>query len=85
MNNIKEKNKIFLKRHIRAFGEDLEYHSILLCRFLTDKTAPPADLFTAFLPGENRERESVDNTVKRDPYAIEKVARFVSMIPFKED
>jgi hypothetical protein len=74
------------KRKIRTFGENLQGHSILLSRYLSAKVAPPVDLFTLLLRGDKRPDESdLDYKIRMDPYAIEKVARFVAMIPFRED
>lgn len=58
-------------RKIAAFGENLEGHSVLLCRYL-EPMKPPAKLI------------DLDSNLQ-DKYAIEKAARFVSMIPFVQD
>jgi len=79
---IRTKKKNFLKRNIKCFGENLIGNSVLLCRYLT-ALRPPQQLFDACnpVPGEHL----TDTMVKSDKFAIEKVARYVSMIPFVED
>ncbi len=52
------------------FGENTKGQSIVLCRYLC-ALRPPSQVV------------DVDN--ESDPYAIEKVARFVSLIPFEND
>lgn len=52
------------------FGEDLNGRSILLCRYLRSLKPP---------------KELCDLDVGTDKFAIEKCARFVSMIPFLMD
>ena len=59
----------FKNKNIKLFGENLQGHSVLLCRFLCPQ-APP---------------EKVIENIAIDDYAIEKAARFVSMIPYIED
>jgi len=59
----------FKNSHIKLFGESLNGTSVLLCRFLTPQKPP----------------EDVVGNVVNDLYAIERVARFVSMIPYVED
>ena len=57
---------------LRVFGENIKGQSVLLCRFLTP-IKPPAEVVDLSNAGmEDR----------RDKFAIEKAARFVSMIPF---
>lgn len=58
------------KRPIQVFGENLRGHSVLLCRYLRP-LKPPTDL--------------LDLDRGPEPYALEKCARFVSMIPFIND
>lgn len=59
------------KRNIKTIGENICGQSVLICRFLTPQ-APPKDI--------------VDFSNNRlDSYAIEKAARYVSLIPFIED
>jgi len=52
-------------------GENIQGHSLLLCRFLTEQ-APPDDVC-------DLER------YRNDEFAIEKAARYVSLIPYIED
>lgn len=59
------------KRNIRTIGENICGQSVLICRFLTPQ-APPNDIY-----------DYAHN--KNDPYAIERAARYVSLIPFLED
>lgn len=63
------KNKLKTKRHFQVFGEDLNGRSILLCRYLRP-LKPPVELC---------------DLDAGDAFAIEKCARFVSMIPFLAD
>lgn len=58
------------KRPFQVFGENLRGHSVLLCRYLRP-LKPPTDL--------------LDLDRAQEPYALEKCARFVSMIPFIND
>lgn len=58
------------KATLRVWGENIKGQSILLCRYLTP-IKPPEEVFKA--------------SAERDVFAIEKVARFVSLIPFAED
>lgn len=64
------KHKVHGKRTFSVFGEDLQGHSILLCRYL-QPLKPPKEVFDIDTPNELN--------------GIEKCARFVSMIPFLED
>lgn len=66
-----KKKKLFANRHYRAFGENVMGQSVLLCRYLTPQS-PPIEIYDF--------EHYVD-----DEFAIEKSARFVSMIPFIED
>ena len=61
----------FKHRQVLAFGENLEGNSVLLSRYL-EPLKPPVKLI---------DLDSNPN----DLYAIEKAARFVSMIPFVQD
>lgn len=61
----------FKHPNIAVFGENIRGESILLCRYLTAQK-PPAQVV-------DLELNPTDN------YAIEKAARFVSMIPYIED
>ncbi|KAL4448733.1 hypothetical protein ABPG74_012822 [Tetrahymena malaccensis] len=70
------KNKNFAKRHVKIFGNDIEQNSFYLPRYLT-KLAPP-NLFSQGLKIDHKD-------LKSDLHAIEKAARFVSLIPFKND
>lgn len=54
-----------------VFGENIKGQSVLLCRYLTP-IKPPLEVL-------DLEKD------RNDQFAIEKVARFVSMIPFKDD
>lgn len=63
------KGKNANQRVISAFGENLDGHSVLLCRFLTPQAFP----------------KKLTEDITKDDYLIEKVARFVSCIPFMED
>lgn len=84
-NNLRNHHKYFKKRLIKTFGENLKGHSILLCRYLNSKLAPPNELFDETRLANATYEEQTNHNIKNDPYAIEKVARFVAMIPFKED
>jgi coiled-coil and C2 domain-containing protein 2A len=56
---------------VKVFGDNIKGQSVLLCRYLT-QIKPP--------------RKVVDLDMQRDDfYAIEKAARFVSMVPFIDD
>jgi coiled-coil and C2 domain-containing protein 2A len=59
-------------RKVSVFGENIDAESVLLCKYLT-KVRPPDQLIDVDRPGQF------------DHHAIEKVARFVSLIPFIED
>ncbi|EGR28239.1 hypothetical protein IMG5_180790 [Ichthyophthirius multifiliis] len=72
--NIKKK-PILAKRHIKLFGNDIEQNSFFLPRYIS-RLKPP----NIFVDGINEARD-----IRKDPHAIEKVARFVSLIPFKND
>lgn len=61
----------FKNKHIKLFGENVNGMSVLLCRYLTPLEPPKEVVDLQANPGEK--------------YAIERVARFVSMIPFIED
>ena len=63
--------KKYKTRIIETFGENIYGQSILACRYLTPQK-PPSEVVDLDL-GPN------------DEFAIEKVVRFVSMIPFIED
>ena len=56
---------------LRVFGENVKGQSVLLCRYLTP-IKPPVEIV------------DLENG-KEDNFAIERVARFVSMIPFQDD
>jgi len=56
-------------RKISSFGENLEGQSVLLSRFLTPQKIPPG----------------LTENFETDEFLIEKVARYVSLIPFMED
>jgi hypothetical protein len=58
-------------RRIALLGENLAGQSVILCRYLTPQT-PPEDVCDL-------------NLYRNDEFAIEKVARYVSLIPFIED
>lgn len=64
-------NKNHSLREVQCLGENIYGQSVLLCRMLTEQ-APPEDVC---------DLESYRN----DEFAIEKAARFVSLIPFIED
>lgn len=67
------RNNIKLKgRRASVFGENVDAESVLLCRYLSYKGIKPPE-------------QVVNLDGPWDPYAIEKVARFVSLIPFIED
>jgi len=57
------------KNRLNVWGENIKGESVLLCRYLTP-IKPPAE---------------VVNLGSRDPFAIEKAARFVSLIPYMDD
>lgn len=63
------RNKLKTKRNFQVFGENLNGQSILLCRYLRPLEPP----------------KGLTDLTANDPYAIEKCARFVSMIPFMTD
>lgn len=56
-------------RVVSAFGENIEGKSVLLSRFLTPQKIPPG----------------LTENFETDTFLIEKVARYVSLIPFMED
>lgn len=60
-------------RNPTAVGTDIDGHSILVCRFMAP-LSPPPDVATL---------DQYGNCT--DPHAIEKVAQFVSMLPFLRD
>jgi coiled-coil and C2 domain-containing protein 2A len=63
--------KVCSTRVVKAFGENINGQSVFLSRYLTRQKPP---------------REAVDlEQDPQDPFAIEKVARFVQLIPFIED
>lgn len=64
-------SKFFKNSKLRVFGENINGESVLLCRFLTP-IKPPLEVVDL----EGR---------MEDNFAIEKAARFVSMIPFVDD
>jgi coiled-coil and C2 domain-containing protein 2A len=65
------RTKMKAKRPIQVFGENLNGASVILSRYLRPLKPPT---------------EVVDlEKFEKDPFAIEKVARFVSMIPFLAD
>jgi hypothetical protein len=59
------------KRNIKLIGENVYGQSVLLCRYITEQ-APPTDIYDI-------------DSVKNDMFAIEKAARYVSLIPFIAD
>jgi coiled-coil and C2 domain-containing protein 2A len=63
----------FEKRNIKVYGENVSGQSVLLCRYISPQTPPP-DIY------DYRNANSVN-----DKYAIEKAARYVSLIPLIED
>jgi coiled-coil and C2 domain-containing protein 2A len=66
-----ENSKQFKDSKLKVFGENIKGQSVLLCRYLTPIKPP---------------KEVVDlERFKNDPYAIERAARFVSMVPFVDD
>lgn len=67
------KKKKFEKRNIKCYGENIEGQSVLLCRYITPQ-APPTEIFN--YKGQD---------LNKDETAIEKAARYVSLIPFIED
>ena len=69
----KSVKKSFEKRYIRGLGENVDGQSVLLCRYLVPQ-APPTDVYNIS-----------NQSGKMDPFAIEKAARYVSLIPFIED
>lgn len=58
---------------VKCFGENVERKSILLCRYLINQ-APPKDLI-----------DLVDGPPEHEKFAIQRAARFVSLIPFIDD
>jgi len=66
------KNRVYGSRYIKLWGENIDGHSIFLPRFLTSQQPP--------FPLENKgpEAESIE-------FIYERCARFVSLIPFKND
>ena len=67
----RQKTSKFKHANIALFGENISGQSVLLCRFLTPQQ-PPKEVIDLELDPQNQ-------------YAIERVARFVSMVPFIED
>ena len=65
-----EHSKRFKHSQLKLFGENIKGESVLLCRYLTP-IKPPIEVIDLSRPG--------------DLFAIERVARFVSMIPFRDD
>ena len=63
----------FEKRNIKVYGENVSGQSVLLCRYILPQ-APPPDIY-----------DYKSQTSKNDKYAIEKAARYVSLIPMIED
>ena len=82
IHTLQHKRKAFAKRRFRVFGENLNGHSRLLCRFLQEQQ-PPAELFET--DSNHNKNEPIDSLIKKDTFAIEKVARFISMIPYVAD
>eukprot|EP00357_Protocruzia_adherens_P030440 CAMPEP_0115042130 /NCGR_PEP_ID=MMETSP0216-20121206/46090_1 /TAXON_ID=223996 /ORGANISM="Protocruzia adherens, Strain Boccale" /LENGTH=1496 /DNA_ID=CAMNT_0002424201 /DNA_START=154 /DNA_END=4644 /DNA_ORIENTATION=- len=73
LRDIKSKYPTLEKRNVALWGENIKGKSIFVCRFVRPNgLAPPADVI-------DMDRNPGDGT------AIEKVVRYVSMIPFKED
>ena len=62
----------FEKRNIKVFGENVNGQSVLLCRYITPQN-PPTDVYDP------------KPETRNDPHAIDKAARFVSLIPQVED
>lgn len=62
---------MFKNNKLKVFGENINGASVLLCRFLTP-IKPPLEVV------------DLDGRME-DNFAIEKAARFVSMIPFIDD
>ena len=63
----------FEKRNIKVYGENVSGQSVLLCRFILPQIPPP-DIY-----------DYHSHSSKSDKFAIEKAARFVSLIPLIED
>lgn len=63
----------FEKRNVKVYGENVSGQSVLLCRYITAQN-PPLDIY-----------DPTSVQTKNDPYAIEKAARYVSLIPLVED
>ena len=61
------------KRNIKVYGENVSGQSVLLCRYILPQTPPP-DVYDYNSPNS-----------ANDKFAIEKAARFVSLIPMVED
>lgn len=59
----------FEKRNIKAFGENVNGQSVMISRYVHPQN-PPLDIY---------------DPKKKDPYGIEKAARYVSLIPIIED
>lgn len=66
------KNSVYGNRNIKLWGENIDGHSIFLPRFIASQR-PPFNLNS-----NSAEAENVD-------FIYEKCARFVSLIPFKND
>lgn len=63
----------FEKRNIKVYGENVSGQSVLLCRYILPQIPPP-DIYDYKNPNS-----------KNDKFAIEKAARYVSLIPLIED
>ena len=63
----------FEKRFIKCLGENISGQSVLLCRYILPQS-PPKDIY-----------DSSVEMKRTDISAIEKAARFVSLIPLIED
>ena len=74
-NWVHERQRIckFKNFNIKLFGENISGQSVLLSRYLTPQEPPSQIIDLSTQQG------------KTDKYAIERVARFVSMIPYIED
>lgn len=58
-------------RYIRVFADNLNGYSVFLCRYIQPQE-PPKTIFDK------------DNNLQ-DPYAVEKAARYVALVPFLDD
>lgn len=63
----------FEKRNIKVYGENVSGQSVLLSRYILPQTPPP-DIY-----------DYKNLSSKTDSFAIEKAARYVSLIPMIED